>query len=329
MKFALIGCGRIGTRHAEIMSEMGDLISVCDISRLRAEKIGKKHNAKVFTDFYNFIRYTYEKLDLIAICTPNGLHAEHTIKMLDYANVLVEKPMALTTIDCGRMIQKAEKSNKRLFVVKQNRFNPPVVAVKHEIEGRDNKIGKVYSIALNCYWNRDEDYYQDWRGTKKLDGGTLYTQFSHFLDLLYWMFGDIKTVQAITKNYNHDYIEFEDTGVVLLEFENGIIGTVNYTVSAVNKNMEGSLTIFAEKATIKIGGQYLNELDYQEPVIFKDLPKGNPPNNYGNYVGSMSNHKDVYFNVVKTLEGIDKIVTSHYEGLKTVELIERIYKSVK
>ncbi len=269
-------------------------------------------------------------LDVVSICTPNGLHAEHSIKALKAGiHVLCEKPMALTVKDCSAMIHAAERANKRLFIVKQNRFNPPVMAVKAHLDG--GELGKIYSVQLNCFWNRNADYYKNsWKGTKDLDGGTLYTQFSHFIDLLYWFLGDVESVAAYCGNFDHQgLIEFEDTGVVIMKFLNGAIGTINYTVNAYKKNMEGSLTLFAEKGTVKIGGQYLNELEYQslEGNPISNLPPGNPPNNYGQYFGSMSNHDKVYQNLVEVLKGHGSIATSGMEGLKTVEIIEKIYKS--
>jgi predicted dehydrogenase len=238
--------------------------------------------------------------------------------------------MAISVHECEEMIMEAEKANRRLFVVKQNRYNPPVAALKDIID--QNILGKVLSLQVNCFWNRNNEYYlqSDWKGTKALDGGTLFTQFSHFIDLLYWIFGDVKRVNTIIRNQNHkSIIEFEDTGVIIVEFYNGIIGTINYTVNSYGKNMEGSLTVFGEKGTVKIGGQYLNELEYQniQDYIIKDLPKGNPPNNYGHYVGSMSNHNKVYENVVDVLINSGTIGTIGYEGLKTVEIIEKIYSS--
>jgi predicted dehydrogenase len=239
--------------------------------------------------------------------------------------------MALTVRDCGEMISAAEKASRRLFVIKQNRFNPPVAAVKRLIE--EDRLGKIYSAQLNCFWNRNEDYYKNsWKGTKKLDGGTLFTQFSHFVDLFYWMFGDVKEVSGFMGNLGHkDIIEFEDTGCISLLFYSGAIGTINYTVNSYKKNMEGSLTIFGEKGTVKIGGQYLNELEYQniENYEIKDLPPGNPANNYGQYQGSMSNHDKVYENVLQVLSGGGIIATHGYEGLKTVEIIEKIYAAAK
>lgn len=331
LNFAIIGCGRIAVRHAEHIKNNGTLKAVCDIEKSRADVLGNEYSTKVYHDIDELLKK--EKVDVVSICTPNGLHAEHTIKSLQAGNhVLCEKPMAINVYDCGRMIQEAEKANKRLFIVKQNRFNPPVERVKKIID--EGKLGNIYSVQLNCFWNRNDEYYNnsDWKGTKKLDGGILFTQFSHFIDLLFWMIGDVKEIYAFHKNFSHqNIIEFEDTGVVVLKFFNGVLGTINYTINSYAKNMEGSITIFSEKGTVKIGGQYLNELEYQMINNFeiKDLPKGNPPNNYGKYVGSMSNHDKVYKNVVEVLKNDGVIATNGFEGLKTVEIIEKIYANTK
>jgi len=331
ISFALIGCGRIGERHAEHINNKGRLAAVCDNVPEKANKLAKQYGA---TPYYSLEELLKQKdgIDVAAICTPNGLHAEHAIKSLQSGlHVLCEKPMALSVYDCGEMIKAAEKTNKRLFAIKQNRFNPPVEAVKKIID--EGRLGKVFSLQLNCFWNRNADYYRNsWKGTLKLDGGTLYTQFSHFVDLLYWLIGDVKEVNAYMANFAHkDIIEFEDTGVVILEFYSGAIGAINYTVNSYQKNMEGSLTLFGEKGTVKIGGQYLNELEYQniEGYRIENLPEGNRPNNYGNYQGSMSNHDKVYDNLIEVLDKNAAISTSSFEGLKTVEIIEKIYKSAR
>ena len=331
IKFAIIGCGRIAQRHAEHINKFGELIAVCDVVEEKAKALAEKYNAKHYL-LANDLLANEKLVDVVSICTPNGLHAQHAIATLKAGfHALVEKPMALSVYDCGEMIKAAEQANKRLFAIKQNRFNPPVAAVKDAID--KNILGKIYSIQLSCFWNRNKDYYENsWKGTKDLDGGTLFTQFSHFIDLLYWMIGDVKDAYAIIGNFAHNnIIEFEDTGVVALEFYNGAIGTINYTVNSYKKNMEGSLTIFAEKGTVKIGGQYLNELEYQsiENFEFKDLPKGNTANNYGTYVGSMSNHDKVYQNLIDVLQNNASITTNAFEGLKTVEIINKIYQSVK
>ena len=297
----------------------------------KANELAAKYNAKAYYNVDDLLA-NEKHIDVVAICSPNGLHAEHSIKALNAKfHVLCEKPMAINVADCGEMIKAAERNNKRLFAIKQNRFNPPVAAIKEVIES--GKLGKIYSVQLSCFWNRNFDYYNNsWKGTNDLDGGTLYTQFSHFIDLLYWLIGDVKYAQAFTGNYAHkNIIEFEDTGAVIIQFYNGAIGTINYTVNSYGKNMEGSLTIFAEKGTVKIGGQYLNELEYQNIEGYKveNLPEGNKPNNYGNYQGSMSNHDKVYENLIEVLVNDRPISTSSFEGLKTVEIIDKIYQSVK
>ena len=330
IQFALIGCGRIAQRHAEHIHNNGKLIAVCDTIKSRADELALKYNAKAYYTIEDLL--LHEKPDVVTICSPNGLHAQHSIQSLNAGfHVLCEKPLAVNVNDCGEMIKAAEKANKRLFAIKQNRFNPPVEAVKKAIE--KGRLGKIYSVQLSCFWNRNEDYYANsWKGTKDLDGGTLYTQFSHFIDLLYWLIGDIKEAEAFIGNFAHqNIIEFEDTGAVIIKFYNGAIGTINYTVNSYQKNMEGSLTIFGEKGTVKIGGQYINELEYQNIQDYKieNLAEGNKPNNYGNYLGSMSNHDKVYENLIDVMKNNASISTNAFEGLKTVEIIDKIYNKAK
>ncbi|BDS14661.1 Gfo/Idh/MocA family protein [Aureispira anguillae] len=332
LKFAIVGCGRIAQRHAKhIKNTMGStLVAVCDIVEEKANQLGEEYAAKAYYTIEEMLKD--EQIDIVSICSPNGWHAQHSILSLKAGkHVLCEKPMAISVYDCGEMIKTAEKANKRLFVIKQNRYNPPVHAVKQLIE--EGKMGKINSVQLSCFWNRNDAYYANsWKGTKDLDGGTLYTQFSHFVDLLYYLVGDVKEVKAFGANYCHQgVIEFEDTGVVILRFHNNAIGTINYTVNSYGGNMEGSLTIFGDKGTVKIGGQYLNELEYQkiENYTISDLPEGNTANNYGQYQGSMSNHDMVYKNVVDVLLNSGQITTNMFEGLKTVEIVDRIYNEIE
>ncbi|HEY8511778.1 MAG TPA: Gfo/Idh/MocA family oxidoreductase [Cyclobacteriaceae bacterium] len=331
ISFGIVGCGRIGERHAKHIQAVGKLTAVCDTDFERATRLGTQYNAKAYASLDELLADNVH-IDVLAICTPNGLHAEQSIAALKRGlHVLCEKPMALSVHDCGEMIKAAERANRRLFIVKQNRFNPPVEAVKNAID--EGRLGKIYSVQLSCFWNRNNEYYNSpWKGTLALDGGTLFTQFSHFIDLLYWMFGDVKSASGIISNKAHKgVIEFEDTGVFAMEFYSGVVGTLNYTVNAYRKNMEGSLTIFGEKGSVKIGGQYLNELEYQQIEDFEitDLPPGNPPNQYGTYQGSMSNHDKVYQNVVSVLTDHGVIATNGFEGLKTVEIIDKLYSSAR
>jgi UDP-N-acetyl-2-amino-2-deoxyglucuronate dehydrogenase len=332
LNFAIVGCGRIAERHAVQIKNLATLKAVCDIKSERTVKFGNEYKVNTYTSLEDML-VSENEIEVVSVCTPNGLHAEHTISALRAGcHVLCEKPMATNSYDCGKMIQEAEKANKRLFIVKQNRFNPPVIAVKKAID--EGHLGRILSIQLSCFWNRTDEYYRtsDWKGSTDMDGGVLYTQFSHFIDLLYWLFGDIKDVHAYCKNFIHQEVsETDDSGVVSLRFLSGILGTINYTINSYAKNMEGSLTVFGEKGTVKIGGQYLNELEYQsvENWEIKDLPPGNPPNQYGLYTGSMSNHELVYKNIIEVLQNHGVIMANGYEGLKTVEIIDRIYESSK
>lgn len=331
--FGIIGCGRIAQRHAQHIANNGRLVATCDIIPEKAELLASQYQAQAFNNFEQFLTANQEKMDVVSVCSPNGLHAEQTIAALRAGyHVLCEKPMAITVEDCGRMINEAERANKRLFIVKQNRFNPPIEALKQAIE--ENRLGKIFSVQLSCFWNRNEKYYSEsnWKGTSAMDGGTLFTQFSHFIDLLYWLIGDIKKVYPIIRNFAHQQIiDFEDTGVVAVEFYNGAIGTINYTVNSYKKNMEGSITLFGEKGTVKVGGQYLNELEYQniEGYTIENLRESGKPNDYGDYQGSMSNHDKVYENLVAVLTHHGIIATNGFEGLKTVEIIDKIYSSAQ
>lgn len=332
LKFAIIGCGRIGNRHAKHIQKVGELIAVCDINKNKADGLAEEYGCVSYYSLEKLLS-NEESVDIVAICTPNGLHAEHSIQALQSGyHVLCEKPMALSVADCGRMLTEAEKSNKRLFVVKQNRFNPPINAVKNLVD--EGRLGRLLSVQVNCFWNRHEEYYKssDWKGSLDLDGGTLFTQFSHFIDIMFWLAGDIDNVWAVTKNQNHhDTIEFEDTGVVGFNFTNGAIGGLSYTTNAYGGNMEGSITLFGTKGTVKIGGEYLNELEYQniEGYEIKNLKVSAGANDYGNYKGSMSNHDKVYDNILEVFKNDGVATTVGYEGLKTVEIIEKIYSCAR
>jgi UDP-N-acetyl-2-amino-2-deoxyglucuronate dehydrogenase len=332
LRFAIIGCGRIAQRHAEHIVKKGKLVAVCDTDKGRRNELVEKYACKAYVTLDELLQQEKE-LDLVSVCTPNALHAEQSIQVLEAGiHVLCEKPMAITVEDCERMIAASDKAKKHLFIVKQNRFNVPIAELKQIID--EGRLGKIIDVQLNCFWNRNNKYYEssDWKGKKELDGGTLFTQFSHFIDLLYWMVGDVKNIHAITRNFIHQgIIDFEDSGVIALEFENGAIGTVNYTVNSFEKNMEGSITVFGEKGTVKVGGQYLNTLEYQNIENYKmeTVFETKPANDYGYYQGSMSNHDKVYDNVVDVLNENGTVATSGFEGLKTVEIIERIYKAAQ
>lgn len=330
IKFLLIGCGTIGQRHALLAQEKGTLLGVCDIDEKKVKLFSKKFNCFGYTALDDMLQ-AETKADALIVCTPNGLHATHSIKGLKAGlHVMCEKPMALNSSDCRKMITASAKANKHLLIVKQNRFNPPVAAVKKLLDQK--KLGIIYSVQINCYWNRNHKYYEqsNWHGTKKMDGGALYTQFSHFIDLFYWYFGELKTVKGFTANLAHNkIIEVEDTGVFSFVTKRGVPGTLHYSTNAANKNYEGSVTILAEKATIKIGGPYLNSIEYQEPVLINlnELIKGNVPNQYKGYQGSMNNHAKLYDEFLQVIAGKKKKYTSGEEAIQSVKMIEQFYKA--
>jgi UDP-N-acetyl-2-amino-2-deoxyglucuronate dehydrogenase len=327
-RFAIVGCGRIAQRHAEQIAKVGHLKAVCDIDFDKASALGAQYHAKAYSSLGDLL-HNETDIDFVTICTPNGLHAAHAIEAMNAGkHVLCEKPLAINVTDARRMIDASQLHHRKLFVVKQNRYNPPVVHVKKLIQA--GKLGRIFSFQMNCFWNRPQTYYTNsWKGSKDLDGGTLFTQFSHFIDLLYWLLGDVESVKSTIKNLAHHYIEIEDTGMVIFEMKSGAIGSMNYSVNSFEKNMEGSITILGEKGTVKIGGQYLNTLEYQciegENMHTNFITKS--ANDYGFYQGSMSNHDIVYTELMEALKNPEHDMANAYDGLKTVEIIEKIYHS--
>jgi len=329
LQFAIIGCGKISARHAEQASKLGKLVAVCDIVKEKADSLALKYNSKAFYTVADLFK-SVGKVDITAVCTPNGLHSEHSIIALNSdSNVLCEKPMSISSDTAKQMMQTAEKNKRKLFVVKSTRYNPALAELKNIVT--ENKLGKLFSFQLNCFWNRPIEYYNDgWRGSLKLDGGTLYTQFSHYIDAMLWLFGDVKSVNGFRKNFNHTgAIEFEDSGSLSMAMENGMTGGVNWSVNSYKKNMEVSLTLLAEKGSIRIAGEYMNKIEYQlcENTEVQQAMEGKA-NDYGFYKGSMSNHDKVYENMLKALVDDSHPFSNATDGLKTVELIERIYQTI-
>ena len=334
VKFAIIGLGHIGKRHAEMVQRHSEaeLVAFCDTRS--SSELGLVHFDGIpFFDNIDDLFNSELDFDILCICTPNGLHSEHAIKALDnYKHVVIEKPMGLSKADCEKVIFKSLNVSKHVFGVMQNRYSPPSVWIKDVVE--QGLLGDICMVQINCYWNRDDRYYKpngqahSWKGTKDLDGGTLFTQFSHFIDIMYWLFGDIRNVQARFANFNHqESIEFEDSGYVNFEFVNGGLGSINYSTSVWDKNLESSMTIIGSKGSVKIGGQYMNEVEYCHIDGYRmpELAAANPANDYGHYKGSAANHVYVIENVVDVLKGRKSISTNALEGLKVVEIIEKIY----
>lgn len=329
IRFAVVGQGHIGKRHAEMIlrNPQAELVAVCDVLSPEACKV--PHTDIPFFQSLDEMLEKVHDVDVLNVCTPNGLHAEMAVKALGKGlHVVIEKPIALTKADAEKIVFKSLERHKNVFCVMQNRYSPPSVWLKKVMDQK--LLGKLFHVQINCYWNRDGRYYtrKNWHGNGQLDGGTLFTQFSHFIDIMYWLFGDIKNISGQFKDFNHQNLtDFEDTGIVNFEFIDEGIGTLNYSTAIYAENLESSLTIIGEKGTIKVAGQYMNEVvycniqDYQMP----ELEASAPPNDYGLYKGSAQNHHLVIRNVVDTLNGNVPISTNALEGLKVVDIIERIY----
>lgn len=329
IKFAVIGQGHIGKRHAEMVRRNPDceLVAVCDI-RTKEETGCTEIEEPYFSSIEELLNSGLE-FDVANICTPNGLHAKHSISALETGHhIVVEKPMGLTRAECENVIFTALNRHKQVFAVMQNRFSPPARWLKSIVES--GTLGNIYMVQINCYWNRDTRYYKagGWKGTPDLDGGTLFTQFSHFIDIMYWLFGDIKDIQGKFADFAHqDLTAFEDSGAVNFNFVNGGMGCLNYSTAVWDTNMESSITIVAEKGSIKVGGQYMDKVEYChiENYTMPEIEATGPANDYGGYKGSANNHHHIITNVIDTLNGQGRITTNALEGLKIVDIIERIY----
>ncbi|MEC9231692.1 MAG: Gfo/Idh/MocA family oxidoreductase [Bacteroidota bacterium] len=330
IKFAVIGAGHIGKRHAEMVlrNPNTELVALCDVKS--SEELGIEDFDVPFYDDHKQMLGTENEIDVVCICTPNGLHSEMAIDVIDADNhVVIEKPIGLTKAKCENVIFKALQKHKQVFAVMQNRYSPPSVWLKEMVDQKI--IGDIFMVQVNCYWNRDDRYYKKggWKGTSELDGGTLFTQFSHFIDIMYWLFGDIDNIQGKFNDFTHqDSTDFEDSGFISFDFKEGGMGCLNYSTAVWGSNLESSMTIVGSNGSIKVGGQYMNEIEYCNIKDYQ-MPKlapSNPPNDYGPYKGSAANHHYIIENVVDTLQGKTVATTNALEGLKVVEIIERIYK---
>lgn len=333
IKFAVVGCGHIGKRHAQIIAQhpQATLAALVDIKQPVDLNI-QQQNVPFFFLLKDFLQSNIEA-DVVNIATPNGLHAQQAVECLKHnKHVVIEKPMALHAADAIEVINTAKQYQKQIFIVKQNRYSPPVAYLKQIVS--NNILGEIYLVQLNCFWNRDERYYEkdNWHGTKALDGGTLFTQFSHFIDIFYWLFGDVKNIKSIMRSFNHKNLtQFEDSGIVTFEFGSNSIGCLHFSTAVWNKNFESSITIIAENGTIKIGGQYMDKVEYCaiRNLEMPQLAASNMQNDYAGYTGSAANHQFVIQNVIDVLTNKTTITTSAEEGMKVVDIIERMYKATE
>lgn len=332
MNFAVVGCGRIAKRHADLLSSGqiagAKLVAVCDLDPTAADNFAHTYGVQAFYDLPAVLKQP--GIDVVSILTPSGLHAEHTILAAKAGkHVVVEKPMALRLNDAESMIRACDESGVRLFVVKQNRFNVPIVKARQALaEGR---FGRLVLGTVRVRWCRPQSYYDQssWRGTWALDGGVLSNQASHHVDMLEWFFGDVESVhaRAITALVN---IEAEDTAIATLKFRNGALGIIEATTAVRPKDIEGSLSIIGEKGMVEIGGFAMNEIkhwNFADARASDDEVRQNfsvnPPNVYG------FGHQAYYEHVMSCLEGKGAALVDGLEGRKSLELITALYESIE
>jgi UDP-N-acetyl-2-amino-2-deoxyglucuronate dehydrogenase len=332
LKFALVGCGRISKRHAELLGHGeitgAGLAAVCDIVPEKASKLGEQFGVPAFDDMHAMMKAVQP--DVVVVLTESGNHAKHVIELAPYGkHIVVEKPMALTLDDADAMIAACQSAGVKLFVVKQNRFNVPVQKAREAMEA--GRFGKMVMGTVRVRWCRPQAYYdQDpWRGTWAMDGGVLTNQASHHVDLLEWMMGDVDSVFAMTRTALVD-IEAEDTAVVVLKFRSGALGVIEATTAVRPKDLEGSLSLLGSEGTVEIGGFAVNEMKHWN---FTKPEEGdgevmttysvNPPNVYG------FGHQAYYDHVVDCLANNGRHLVDGLQGRKSLELINAIYESVE
>lgn len=319
IRFAVIGYGHIGKRHAEMVSRNpeAELAAIVDINEGNTT-FNERYNVPQFRDLSELLT-SEVSADVITLATPNGNHPSHALQALSfYKHVLVEKPLALNPNDARQVIKKANEVDKMVFTVMQNRYSAPSQWIKGLVNS--GKLGRIYMVQVNCYWNRDSRYYTrtNWRGTTDLDGGTLFTQFSHFIDMIYWLFGDIQNIQARFADFAHqDLTDFEDSGFMSFEFVKGGMGALTFSTAVWDRNLESSMTVIAENGSVKIGGQYMDKVEYCHVKDYTFSPVES--------ADAASNHQHVIANVVDVLKGRSPVTTTAIEGLKVVDIISRMY----
>ncbi|QNB05725.1 Gfo/Idh/MocA family oxidoreductase [Herbaspirillum frisingense] len=332
LKFALVGCGRIAKRHSELLGlkqiEGAELAAVCDIDLPKAQKIGEQFSVPCFTDMHEMMQSV--DVDVVVVLTESGNHAKHVVQLAKYRkHIVVEKPMALTLDDADSMIQACDAAGVKLFVVKQNRFNVPVVKLREALE--QGRFGKIALGTVRVRWCRPQSYYDQapWRGTWAMDGGVLANQASHHIDMLEWMLGDVDSVFAKSATALAN-IEAEDTAVVVLKFRSGALGIIEATTAVRPTDLEGSISILGEGGSVEIAGFAVNKMKVWS---FVDTEVGddevmekysvNPPNVYG------FGHQAYYEHVVDAIRGGKQHLVDGLQGRRSLELINAIYESVE
>jgi UDP-N-acetyl-2-amino-2-deoxyglucuronate dehydrogenase len=329
IRLALVGCGRISRNHFESIARLPELelVAVCDVVPERARAAGEEQGVPWFTDYEQLLATVPS--DAVVLCTPSGMHPAHGIAAARAGrHVISEKPMAISLAAADALVQACDEHRVQLFVVKQNRLNPPIALLKRAVDR--GRFGRIYMANCTVRWTRPQEYYDQapWRGTWEFDGGAFMNQASHYVDLIQWLVGPVESVMAKTATLARR-IEAEDSGVAILRFRSGAIGTIEVTMLTYPRNLEGSITILGEKGSVKVGGMAVNKVehwafaDYDDDDKLVEQSATNPASVYG------FGHEGYYRNVVAVLRGAAHPDTDGRAGRKSLELILGIYESAK
>ena len=329
IRFGLIGCGRIAPRHAQSIKEIGHarLVAVADVISSRAERYAKEHQAEAYADYHRLLER--RDIDVVNICTPSGMHAQMAIDAMQAGkHVIVEKPMALKLEDADRMIATAKSTGVKLCVILQNRYNPPMQDLRRVVD--EGKLGKILLGNATVRWYRPQEYYEDgWHGTWAMDGGALMNQSIHHIDALQWLMGEVESVFAYTATLAHK-MQAEDTGVAVIKFKSGAMGSVEGSTMTFPENLEGSVALFGERGSVKVGGTALNrkviwkiagELEHENLLLRRD--EVDPPSVYG------TSHRAVITDMIAAIEQNRAPTTDGIAARKSVALVLAMYESAR
>ena len=329
IRMAIVGCGRISKNHFGSIEKHADnieLVAICDTDDAVLNTHKEQYQVNAYLQLEDMLKN--EELDIVAICTPSGVHPDQVVTVAEHnIHVVTEKPMATRWKDGVRMVKACDKAGVHLFVVKQNRRNSTLQLLKRAVE--EKRFGKIHMVHLNVFWTRPQDYYDqaEWRGTWEFDGGAFMNQASHYVDLLDWLIGPIDKIQAMMSTTRD--IEVEDTGVLNVRWRNGALGSMAVTMLTYPKNLEGSITILGEKGTVKVGGVAVNDIQQWEFDEAKDYDSQIKEANYETTSVYGFGHPLYYKNVIDVLQGKAEPETDGREGLKSLEILIAAYLSAR
>ncbi len=330
LRLGVIGCGRISKNHfasIERHAEEMELVSVCDVDSAVLDAHVQKYKVPAYKCFESMLQK--QQLDLVALCTPSGVHPEQAILAAKHrVHVVTEKPMATRWQDGVRMVKACDEAGVRMFVVKQNRRNTTLQLLKRAVA--EKRFGRIHMVHLNVFWTRPQSYYDQgngWRGTWEFDGGAFMNQASHYVDLLDWLIGPVEKVQAMMSTTRD--IEVEDTGVLNVKWRNGALGSMSVTMLTYPKNLEGSITVLGEKGTVRIGGVAVNDIQLWQFEEAKDYDAQIQAANYETTSVYGFGHPIYYKNVIDVMRGLAEPETDGREGLKSLELLIAAYLSAR